>query len=108
MWRWENRIYLDGKSIIMGVMQPSVLLALLTVAILVAAPLQAQRAGGGSHGGGPGMPVAMGWLWVADPVFRTAPFRTTAVFATTDWVLLPGTTSIGTRGSLLSSILHQS
>ena len=74
MWRWENRIYLDGKSIIMGVMQPSVLLALLTVAILVAAPLQAQRAGGGSHGGGPGMASGNGLALGSRPGFPHGSF----------------------------------
>ena len=53
--QWRNLLCLDEKRIIIISMRRSVLLALLTAAILVAAPLQAQRGGGGVHGGGRGI-----------------------------------------------------
>jgi len=50
----RNLLCPGPKRIIINSMKRSVLLAVLTAAVLVAAPLQAQRGGVGSHAGGSG------------------------------------------------------
>jgi hypothetical protein len=66
-------LYLDGKRIIKNVMQRSVWFALLMAAILVAVPLQAQRGGGGFHGG-PGMAGGDGAVFGGRPGFPNGSF----------------------------------
>jgi hypothetical protein len=55
-------------------MQRSTLFALLTIAILVAAPMQAQRAGGAFHGGGAPMPGGNGPGFGGGPGFPNRSF----------------------------------
>src|SRR5271157_5794866 len=55
-------------------MQRSALFALLMMAILVAAPTQAQRGGGGFHGGGIGMPGGNGPRFGGRPGFPNGSF----------------------------------
>lgn len=92
-------------------MQCSVLFALLTATLLFALLCKLREEEAVFTVAGLARLLAMGSVGVADPVFRTAPFRimrAITVFATTDWILPPGTTLIGTRASLSSSILSQS